>query len=221
MQEYDEFQYKYPILNEFYDPVIKHLRCNFFPHEVMNKAVGLTSEGESHELLETLSLRTLKDNLSVMAVHTNTNKIAAVSLNGILRKGDLEKDLEKLNTLTDEKYKLIFGLLIKFNLSSNIFAREEVNELFECRILSVDNTFRGKGLGGKLIDLSEEVCRKGGFKVFKADVTGAFSQKIFLKRGFEVIFETKYEDIKDENGDQLIKTEPPHSVFKTVIKNIY
>ncbi|KAK9512504.1 hypothetical protein O3M35_000912 [Rhynocoris fuscipes] len=220
MYEDDEFEYIYPILEESYEPVLVHLRYNFFPHEVMNKAVRISEQGESHELLESHSLKTLKDNLSVMALHSASNEIAGVCLNGILRNGDLEKDLEMLKTLSDEKYKLIFTLLTKFNLSCNIFEREQVDELFECRILSVDNKFRGKGLAGKLVELSEEIGRKEGFKVMKADLTGAFSQKVFTKRGHEIIFEKKYEDMTDEDGEQLLKTDPPHYYFQTCIKRL-
>lgn len=64
------------IPEEKYNEVIEHLRSNFFADEPLNKAVKLCDHGEKHHDLEMHSLKTLEDNLSVMAIDSNTNRVS-------------------------------------------------------------------------------------------------------------------------------------------------
>ena len=84
-----------------------------------------------------------------------------------MREGDIENSIEKLDSVSDEKFKTIFSHLYAINKSLNIFQRYEVDCVFECRILSVDSEFRGKGLAIRLAQKSEELARSQGFKVTK------------------------------------------------------
>lgn len=88
-----------------------------------------------------------------------------MALNGILKKGEREEAERRLAELNDEKFKVIFGLLYKVNEKIDLFSKYEVDELFECRILSVDEKFRGMGLANVLIKDSIEIARNAGFKV--------------------------------------------------------
>lgn len=71
----DEFDYISPIPEDRYNEVIVHLRNNFFADEPLNKSVGLCLQGEPHAELETHSLNTLRDQLSVMAIDKNTLEV--------------------------------------------------------------------------------------------------------------------------------------------------
>uniref|UniRef100_A0A0A9WWT0 aralkylamine N-acetyltransferase n=1 Tax=Lygus hesperus TaxID=30085 RepID=A0A0A9WWT0_LYGHE len=214
----DDIDIVAPVPEEYYEQVIHHLRHNFFPDEPLNNSVGLCVKGEPHKELEKISYETLKDELSIMAIHTPTNQVAAVALNGILREGDIENSIEKLDSVSDEKFKTIFSNLYAINKSLNLFQRYEVDSVFECRILSVDSEFRGKGLAIQLAEKSEELARSQGFKIFKTDTTGMFSQKTLLKLGHEPILEKKYEDILSEDGERVFNTSPPHESLKIMIK---
>lgn len=88
-----------------------------------------------------------------------------MALNGILKKGEREEAERRLAELNDEKFKTIFGLLYKVNEKVDLFAKYNVEELFECRILSVDGNFRGRGLANVLMADSIEIARNAGFKV--------------------------------------------------------
>lgn len=47
----------------------------------------------------------------------------------------------------------------------DLFRRYGVDRIFELRILSVDSEFRGQGVARKLIDMSQSLAIKNGFKV--------------------------------------------------------
>jgi len=88
-----------------------------------------------------------------------------MALNGILKKGEREEAERRLEELDDEKFKMIFRLLYKVNDKIDLFAKYNVDELFECRILSVDANYRGKGLASILMTDSEKIAKNAGFKV--------------------------------------------------------
>ncbi|KAL6254527.1 hypothetical protein P5V15_014580 [Pogonomyrmex californicus] len=195
-----------------YDEAIHHLRLNFFADEPLNNAVGLCARGESQHELERHCLLTLKQGYSRMLVDKK-GAIAGMALNGILKKGEREEAERRLAEVDDEKFKTIFGLLYKVNDKVDLFAKYDVDELFECRILSVDADYRGKGLASILLADSVETAKTAGFKVCKADATGAFSQKVCLKHGFQVEAEIPYSEL-----DKSIRPTPPHQALKLMVK---
>ncbi|CAK9806794.1 Arylalkylamine N-acetyltransferase 1 [Anthophora plagiata] len=195
-----------------FDDAIHHLKWNFFSDEPLNHAVGLCGKGESQFELERHCLLTLKQGYSRMLVDQN-GTIAGMALNGILKKGEREEAERRLAELNDEKFKIIFGLLYKVNEKIDLFSKYNVDELFECRILSVDENFRGKGLANVLMADSIETAKNAGFKVFKADATGMFSQKVCLKHGFQVEAEIPYTDL-----DVSIRPAPPHQALMLMVK---
>ncbi|XP_033210086.1 uncharacterized protein LOC117168492 [Belonocnema kinseyi] len=197
--------------NRFSD-VIDHLRLNFFADEPLNRAVGLCQRGDCHFELEQHCLQTLKQGYSRMLLDQK-GMIAGTVLNGIVQKGEREEAERRLAEMSDEKFKTIFGLLYKVNEKIDLFSKYNAEDLFECRILSVDDRFRGKGLGNMLVKASLETARNSCFKVFKADATGLFSQKVFLKHGFQVEAEIPYSEI-DEN----IRPDPPHRALQLLVK---
>ncbi|XP_012278747.1 uncharacterized protein LOC105698783 [Orussus abietinus] len=194
--------------------VIDHLRHSFFADEPLNHAVGLCQRGEPHPDLERHCLATMKQGYSRMIL-SEDGTIAGVALNGTLRKGEREEAGRKLLELADEKFKTIFGLLYKVNEKVDLFEKYDVQEILECRILSVDSRFRGRGLANVLMADSIEIARRAGFKVFKADATGIFSQKVCAKHGFEMEAEIPYADL-----DESIRPAPPHEALKLLVKLI-
>ncbi|KZC13533.1 Dopamine N-acetyltransferase [Dufourea novaeangliae] len=197
--------------NRFGD-AIDHLKWNFFSDEPLNHAVGLCEKGENQFELSRHCLLTLKQGYSRMLVDEN-GMIAGMALNGILKIGEREEAERRLVELNDEKFKTIFGLLYKVNAKVDLFAKYNVDELFECRILSVDENFRGRGLANVLMADSIETARNAGFKVFKADATGMFSQKVCSKHGFQVEAEIPYTEL-----DESIRPAPPHESLKLMVK---
>ncbi|XP_023246299.1 dopamine N-acetyltransferase-like [Copidosoma floridanum] len=92
-------------------------------------------------------------------------QIVGAALNGVIKKGEREECERRLAELRDEKFKSIFGLLYKINERVDLFDKYGVDELFECRILSVDENYRGRGLANTLVENSITLARNSGFKV--------------------------------------------------------
>ncbi|RZF35578.1 hypothetical protein LSTR_LSTR005106 [Laodelphax striatellus] len=207
-----------PVPEDRYHDVIVHLRHNFFADEPINKSVELCQPGEPHAELEEHSLSTLRDGLSVMALDTETGEVIGVALNGVQHMGDLNAAQEKLEKMTDGSFKQIFGLLYSLNQTLDLFSKYEVENIFECRILSVDSRFRGRGLAKELMRRSEEVAKDAGFKVFKEDATGLFSQKIAASLGHETVYQMEYSSYTNKEGDIIFNTPSPHNSLKIMVK---
>jgi GNAT superfamily N-acetyltransferase len=143
-----------------------------------------------------------------------------VALNGIARRGDVEKALEEMKTIDNIKYQRIFGLLNSVNKTANLFGKYNVDKIFELRILSVDSRFRGKGIARELFLRSELIAEEHGFKLVKVDATSLFTQKVAECLGFTVEKSVKYGDYKDENGQKIYDTKSPHDYYKVMIKLI-
>jgi GNAT superfamily N-acetyltransferase len=113
-----------------------------------------------------LFLKVLISGFNIMSIiRIRFYQIAGMALNGILKKGEREEAERRLEEMKDEKFKTIFRVLYKVNEKIDLFAKYDVDELFECRILSVDADYRGKGLASILMADSEKIARNAGFKV--------------------------------------------------------
>ncbi|XP_060661863.1 arylalkylamine N-acetyltransferase 1 [Drosophila nasuta] len=210
---------------DYYERVIDHLRGNFFADEPLNRAAGLCQQGGGNRELEHHSLATLQDQLSIMAVDerkdsVNYGQIAGVILNGVLRSGDTEQALDKLQFSCDSNYKKIFELLYRHSLQVDLFARYNVQRIFDVRILSVDSRYRGQGIAKELVRRAEQVARESGYHLLKADATGIFSQKILRSQGFEAFSEQLYAKYRDDEGRIILPVEAPHIKLQLLTKEL-
>lgn len=107
-------------------------------------------------------------NLRIERVTENKRifQIAGVALNGIARKGDIEKSLEEMKTIDNIQYQRIFGLLNNVNKTADLYGKYNVEKVFELRILSVSTKFRGKGIAKELFARSGIIAEEAGFKVY-------------------------------------------------------
>lgn len=92
-------------------------------------------------------------------------QIVGAALNGLVRRGEREEGERRLTELKDRGFRDILTLLHRLNAQLDLFERFAVDELFECRILSVDEAQRGRGLADLLLASSIDEARRRGFKV--------------------------------------------------------
>ncbi|KAK7861701.1 hypothetical protein R5R35_012444 [Gryllus longicercus] len=213
-----------PVREEQFAAVIAHLRHNFFADEPLNRAVALCAPGQPHAELEAHALATLRDGLSCVALHGATGQVAGVALNGVTRPGDVARARAALDALADTKFRRIFSLLYGANLQLDLFGAHGVDRVFECRILSVDRRWRGKGLACALLRRSEAIARQHGFKVLKEDATGLFSQRVAERCGLRAVAQVRYVDAaaRDEaSGHAPILPPRPHDCLKVMVKILH
>ncbi|KAG8229906.1 hypothetical protein J437_LFUL009770 [Ladona fulva] len=202
--------------------VIEHLRKNFFCDEPLNSAVGLCPvPGAPHAELEKMSLSTMKQGLSVMALMGESpGRVVGVALNGVTRPGDLEVAERQLALSPDPKFRSIFSLLNEANRKLSLYERYNVDSIFELRIVSVDSSTRGRGLAQQLLKKSEEVARNNGYHLLKADTTGKYSQRMAAQGGLETVYTVMYDSYKDSEGKVIFNTSPPHDSLKIMVKKL-
>ncbi|CAH0400243.1 unnamed protein product [Chilo suppressalis] len=186
------------------ESVIQHLRESFFADEPLNKAVRLCERGEPHYALEQMCRATIADGLSLAAIEEDY--ILGVSLNGILKPGDIEEALQKIRQSTDEKFNKIFTILYTLSKDLDLFDKLDVDRILECRIISASDRARGRGLGKEMMKRSIEIAEQENFKIFKADATGAFSQKICRHFGMKVFGRVRYDEYLDSTGNPVFNT---------------
>ncbi|XP_046382894.1 uncharacterized protein LOC124153643 isoform X1 [Ischnura elegans] len=202
-----------------FEDVIAHLRENFFCDEPLNRAVGLCPHpGAPHAELESMSLSTMKQGLSLMATLGEEDRVVGVALNGVTQPGDLENAERQLANSPDPKFRRIFGLLNEANKELSLFERYNVDRIFELRIVSVDSSVRGRGLSNELMRRSLDLARCKGYQLIKADTTGRFSQKMAAQSGLEPIHTVMYDTYRDSDGKVIFPTSPPHDSLKIMVK---
>ncbi|XP_065345892.1 arylalkylamine N-acetyltransferase 1-like [Cloeon dipterum] len=199
-----------PLEADLYEAVMEHLRLTFFWEEPLNVCVSLCeAPGSGHPKLEAVCLDTLQDGLSIVAL--SDGKVVGCALNGSQSRQQLDEAIKQTYAETDKKFRSIFSMLYDNNRDIDLFTKYDVHDIFECRILSVDPDYRGKGIARILLDQSIQEARLRGFKLFKIDATSAISQRICKSRSLTLEHEILYADHLDpDTGKPAFLPPPPH-----------
>ncbi|KAK6645366.1 hypothetical protein RUM43_001642 [Polyplax serrata] len=197
---------------EMYNDVIQHLRYNFFADEPLNKSLHLCKPGQPHDELEEFSLSVLNQGDSFLGILESTGEVVGVVLNGI----KAERCTKLYN---DPKLQKIFDFLGGVDEDVEALNNYNVNSILELKILSVDMKFRGRGIAGRLYEITENFARKKGFQLMRADATALFSQRVFEKYGFTTLKEVSYNEYPSKEAP-LFTVEPPHKSFKLMVKQL-
>lgn len=102
----------------------------------------------------------------------------------------------------------------------DLFNTYQLDKILECRIISVGEQARGKGVAKGLMKESLKRAKDNGFRLFKADATGAFSQRVCSSLGMVAISTVRYEDYCDEEGRPVFVVPPPHQALVVMVKKI-
>ncbi|CAB3373941.1 Hypothetical predicted protein [Cloeon dipterum] len=82
----------------------------------------------------------------------------------------------------------------------DVFERYGVDLYLDGAGMSVALEWRGKGIGGMMLEARCNLCRELGIPLTKTVFTSIQSQKVAIKGGFELLGELIYADIKKEDG---------------------
>ena len=95
-----------------------------------------------------------------------------------------------------------------------MFGKYTVDQMVIFSMISVHQSYGGKGIGSKLALKSEELIKKSrpDLKLVVGETTGGGSAKIFQRQGFEKLSEIPYETYMDCQGVAKFKNvpNPPH-----------
>ncbi|KAL4715774.1 hypothetical protein ACJJTC_006353 [Scirpophaga incertulas] len=187
------------ITPEMGDAVLQHLRDSFFADEPLNKAVQLCQRGQPHAALERLCTATMADGLSIAVLENDMESI------------------EKIQQSSDAKFNKIFTILYTVSRDLDLFDTFDVDRIMECRIISVADQARGRGLAKELMKRSIQLAREEDFKLFKVDATGAFSQRICSTLGLRELRKVRYAEYCDSSGKPIFCVPPPHDALSVMV----
>ncbi|CAH4031715.1 unnamed protein product [Pieris brassicae] len=128
--------------------------------------------------------------------------------------------MRKIHKSTDEKFKKIFTILYTVSDDLDLFSTYQVDCLLECRIISVSDKARGRGLARELMKRSIEIANEHNFRVFKVDATGAFSQRICSSLGLRVLHKVRYAEYLNPSGKPVFSVSPPHDSLCVMVLEI-
>ena len=91
-----------------------------------------------------------------------------------------------------------------------MFGKYTVDQMVIFSMISVHQSYGGKGIGSKLALKSEELIKKSrpDLKLVVGETTGGGSAKIFQRQGFEKLSEIPYETYVDCQGVAKFKNVP-------------
>lgn len=92
-------------------------------------------------------------------------QVAAVSLNSVVRPGDIDKGMSKLNEFQDEKFKQILRFQYEENKKLDLFRDFGVDRIFDFGIVSVNSKYRGQGVPQHLFRANRTIAINNGFTV--------------------------------------------------------
>ncbi|KAK9888615.1 hypothetical protein WA026_000845 [Henosepilachna vigintioctopunctata] len=211
---------KYALLTEeYYEGALNLLELNFFTRETTSVACGLSEDEESRNDLRRLCLEIAKNGNSVIAIDTQENKIAGVSINQIHEKGNsfyeqFSKTCKKNSSRNYLKCMLEIDNLIDF------FEKYNCTCYMELLFLTTHPDYQGKNIATKLTEytiyIAEQLKHRRIVKqashtegsldpipsALIAILTSKISQKLVKKCSLEVVSRIPYEDIKF-NGKSL------------------
>uniref|UniRef100_A0A915KAL2 aralkylamine N-acetyltransferase n=1 Tax=Romanomermis culicivorax TaxID=13658 RepID=A0A915KAL2_ROMCU len=143
----------------------------------------------------------LKDPVSFICVNPVDNKIIGCRLN-VLETRDqwTGRKNEKVDQkLTNYMYKFLDSLRVDlFEMFPDCL------KLLKFRILSVEKSFQGRGIGRKLTEISlEAAIKSSGCDYVCVNATAAATQTMFGHMGFQILKTTRHDEFLDDNGCQI------------------
>lgn len=201
--------------------ILKFLRRFFFRDEPLNYAIQLIPESEDStclELEEYCSMSSLENNLSLMAVSTS-GAIVGVILNGKMDPPS-DQEPEYITMCENPKFKKILRLLYRVDKDVNRDGKFQGQNILEVRIISVDTNWRGKGIAKTLVEKTIELAKEKDFNIVRVDCSSFFSGKLCARLNFERIYELKYADYVDEDGNPIFSPAYPHTSVTTYVKKL-
>lgn len=202
---------------EVFDLITEHYSKDFYFNWL-----GLKGQDIDHYNIIRAKMK-LKQDWSVGIFNKETNKLVAVSLNVVQRKGEtLDPEVQDFayeETYLSDELQEIVELFAE--LEANIFDLLQVDQIFYAGMETVHPNFRKRGISYKLYQESESFARESGCKYIVASPTNEYICKSFLKKNYRVLKEINYTDFYLKTKAKVFsKVTYPYVKTQLVYKNI-
>lgn len=217
-----------------YSDVVSFCYANFYPDEPMSRSLGICQPGGTRNfLMDKFFIKdALKDGVSMMATDTRDN-IVAVRIGKVVRRSQVQsvslsdvilKVTSWLLPVLPKEYSQFFLLIDLFNKMNydvvKAFDKLDCDVMYEDSLLSTAKESRVKGLGTELVRRSLDIARGKGCEYIYTIATGEYSSKIFFKLDFTLDNQHFYDQLKDEEGRQILNDTREHHSSRVFHKKL-
>merc|ERR1711874_348613 len=98
---------------------------------------------------------------------------------------------------------LKIGLMDYVYGDRDLFAENGVDRIFEFIMLTVDPSYKGKGIARKLIEVSEQKAIKEGVPLGKVEASHVITQHLWKSLGYETFLTLNFEEYNKEKGENV------------------
>ncbi|CAK9797125.1 Arylalkylamine N-acetyltransferase-like 2 [Anthophora plagiata] len=194
------------IPEDMYEDVVEHMCTYFIADEPMCKCINGISDPEYVDGFRQLWRESMKHGLSVAAFAEDPNggKPILAGVNVLtLAFEKVEEDEFDCSSLKSKHGRNLMKALAGLSKKANVFRKYGVDKYMTAYGLSVHPSYRGAALGGQLLKTREDIGREYNIPVTSTGFTSPISQKLAERCGFETLVEQNYEEMMDEEGNEM------------------
>lgn len=193
---------------------------HFYTHEPILQTPGDHERVEISPELWAQRLEALGHGLSLVAIDEN-DRFVGVAYAEAMNREELGKNwLEVNGQKPKELLPHIHYFLSNLEQNSRFFEHYNVSHALYLCILTVDASVSGQGLGRRLVGSMIELGRSKGLPLLVSTCTSVYSQRAMAAQGLEVVLSQRYEDYRDEYGNQPLRPPSPHKEASVMARRL-
>lgn len=158
----------------------------------------------------------LDQGISVMAIDVSKeNQIVGLRGHRVIKRGEKSQYQPPKDELWER-----FMALNDFAFDRvDVWNKYEIESMVECKFLTVDREYRGRGISGKMMEFTFDYMRREKVPLIYCWATSYYTKVVMTKLGFTVVDEMLYEDYK-VNGKQVFCPAEVHKGYTILIKMV-
>jgi len=206
--------------------VTEFLLKYFFSEEPLGRALGVDVEAEVRPWLANVVMHQVQENISIVIRDcASHNQLVAVCLNDVERNADDADDVTISASVEKQRHPSMWKITQLLNdlvKDVELFSRFHIDAYVLLQILCVHPKYAGRGLAGKMIDMTERIARVCGHSLIISEATSGYSTSAFLKAGFQVENSIEYADYSLDGVDKPFSSNTGvHSGARLMIKQLH
>ena len=173
---------------------------------------------EHQQIVDPRYLDWLLDDVSLIAVDEDTNTIAGICVNFIVKKEEQRQEDELENSLILEYLGPILQFMHKLEEGYNVFDELNTDKGLDLRFLGVKESYSNQGIGKRLSEESIELARKLELKFVQSVPTNPVTIRLFESLGFETKSELKCVNFFMNDGQPAFPRASSKDICRYVVK---
>lgn len=179
------------------EEALDHMLKHFLPDEPICKARDVKSDGAALSEIRKLWKNVLNQNVVLACFKRNCNELIGLNMVCVITKNEF-KDF-KLDVRIDNTWKAVHDFALS---QCNLFKRYDgVDKILIAYGLSVSSDYRRRGIATELLRARIPLCKAMKIPLTSTVFTALGSQKPAISIGFQVDFETSYEELVRHHDD--------------------